>query len=183
MILKMVNPQLEIMYPFCKNLFLSQIFIDNFVHGDLHPGNILVERIGHDDFKLVILDTGIASSLSKPENFSSVFTAVVKGDTEEVGRLFLEHSEHECKEPEEFVAEMGAIVASARQQQLSLATVDVSALLQRVFWTLRKHNVKLDASHSSVILAIMVLEGLGRSLDPEMDLIWKATPYLIKGSL
>ncbi len=36
----------------------------------------------------------------------------------------------------------------------------------------------MDASFSSVVLAVVVLEGLGRSLDPRLDLVAKAAPYL-----
>ena len=41
-----------------------------------------------------------------------------------------------------------------------------------------RHRVRMDASFSSVVLAVMVLEGLGRTLDPTLDLITKAAPYL-----
>ena len=43
--------------------------------------------------------------------------------------------------------------------------------------------MKLDGNFASVILAIMILEGLGRSLDPNMDLVWKATPYIMESKL
>lgn len=179
-------------------MILKMIFEDNFVHGDLHPGNLLVHTpptehwISVDSDKvstrqdvrpqLVVLDTGIVSSLSAVDrqNLIAVFTAIVTNDFSEVGRLFLERSDHRCQDPEAFIADMGSLVASLRADQLSLARVDVSELLRQLFDTLLRHKVKLDASFSSVILAIMVLEGLGRSLDPDIDLVSKAKPYLLK---
>lgn len=67
------------------NLYF-QVFIHNFVHGDLHPGNILVQdgRGGRGYPKLVLLDCGIATSLGRQdlENIKAVFTAIVKGEVD-----------------------------------------------------------------------------------------------------
>ena len=80
--------------PFSLSPFLSrslQLFVHNFVHGDLHPGNILVQDPNVDDPKIVLLDCGIATSLGKIdlENFHSVFTAIVRGEGAKVADLFL----------------------------------------------------------------------------------------------
>ncbi|KAJ3675645.1 hypothetical protein LUZ60_004687 [Juncus effusus] len=48
-------------------VFAEMIFIHGFVHGDPHPGNILVSSQGHGRFSLVILDHGIYRELD--ENF------------------------------------------------------------------------------------------------------------------
>ena len=71
------------------------MFEDNFVHGDLHPGNILIrgdDKDGRDgknaspERELVILDPGIVASLSDEDmtNFKAVFKAVVMGDGSQV---------------------------------------------------------------------------------------------------
>ena len=39
--------------------------------------------------------------------------------------------------------------------------------------------VKLESNFVSVVVAIGVLEGLGRRLDPDVDLIGLATPYIL----
>jgi len=70
-------------------------------------------------------------------------------------------------------------VARARKQQLCLETIDVSLLLQEVFSTLMRHHVTLDASFLSLVIAVAVVEGLGRSLDSELDLIKRAIPYVM----
>ena len=96
-----------------------------------------------------------------------------------MGREILQQSEQECQHPDQFVQEIEDIVMKARST-LSLARIDVADLLTRVFNVLQKHRVKLEANFTSVILSIMVLEGLGRTLDPEMDLLWAATPFLLQ---
>ena len=109
----------------------------------------------------------------------AVFTAVVQGDGQTVGREILQQSEQECQNPEQFIEEIEDIVIQARSK-LSLAKIDVADLLTKVFGVLRTHRVKLEPNFTSVIIAIMVLEGLGRTLDPDMDLLWAAAPFLIR---
>ena len=160
------------------------MFRDNFVHGDLHPGNLLVRRDPHTNsfLHLVVLDPGIVSTLDPTDlaNFRAVFSAVVAGNGRKVGELFLDHSQHRCSNRADFVERMERLVMTARAEQLSLSRVDVSELLSGVFALLLEHRVKLESNYTSVILAIMVLEGLGRTLDPELDLVIKAAPYLLK---
>merc|ERR1712181_77675 len=50
---------------------------------------------------------------------------------------------------------------------------------RRFFSTLMRHQVKLDASFLSLVIAVAVVEGLGRSLDSEMDLVVRAMPYVM----
>ncbi|CAL4062816.1 unnamed protein product, partial [Meganyctiphanes norvegica] len=191
---------------------LKMIFVDNFVHGDLHPGNILVQNIsdtpkavsGNVDsimmldvgdtlimdikpdpkpMRICILDCGFVASLAKQDlmNFRAVFENVVLGDGRAVGEVFLEHSNHECKDPEAFNLAMSELVGDARKNAISLGQVDVGVLLQKVLSTLQTHCIHLDSAFSAVVLAVFILEGLGRSLDSNMDILKRARPVLLTG--
>jgi len=159
------------------DMLLQMVFHDNLWHGDLHPGNLLVTPSG----QLAVLDSGITCSLNPEDraNLIDTFRAVVLSDGARVGELFLERSKHACKDRQGFIGQMQEIVAKARKQQLCLETIDVSLLLQEVFSTLMKHQVKLDASFLSLVIAVAVVEGLGRSLDSELDLVVRAMPYVM----
>ncbi|XP_049808934.1 uncharacterized aarF domain-containing protein kinase 2-like isoform X3 [Schistocerca nitens] len=179
------------------HLMSAQVFDDNFAHGDLHPGNMLVQRVASSketnsvvslitrtpstSFRLVILDCGIVASLDErgKKALRDVFTAVVNGDGKKVAELFLNHSKHGCTDTEGFKQSMDNIVKEALSKTVTLAKIQVSSLMTALFTTMINHKVKLDGSFSSVILAIMVLEGLGRSLDPTTDIVKKARPFLI----
>lgn len=168
---------------------LKMVFEDNFAHGDLHPGNILVRETESNDTKqkkswytmpflifksrpypvsIVILDCGIIASLDDRGKrcLKGVFKAVACGDGDKVGELFLNHSVHQCTNPESFKHRMNEII-------------DVSTLMTSLFSAMIEHRVKLDGSFSSIILALMVVEGLGRSLDPTLDIVQKAKPFLV----
>lgn len=62
---------------------------------------------------------------------------------------------------------------------LNLLQVDVGLLLQKVLSLLLRHRIRLESSFSTVVLAVFVLEGLGRSLDPQMDILERARPLLL----
>ncbi|VDM46883.1 unnamed protein product [Toxocara canis] len=205
---------------------LKMIFVDNFVHGDLHPGNILIrfndrqdglkdvhhapesnsligklldsikETIGwvreprvrfvenpeyDDEPTLVILDTGIAieETPSNLRNLRALFRAVVEKRGYDVGQLLLDHApQHHCRDPEQFCREIDNIVKIARSKG-SLRTMNISELLSELFSIVRRHQVSLETSFATVVLAVMVLEGFGRSLDPDLDLFQCARPYLL----
>lgn len=194
------------------DMLLKMIFVDNFVHADLHPGNILVQ--GADGLsqsqeaplqqvdvcdtllvsmtpaqcplRLVLLDAGIVAELRAADlrNFHAVFMAVAMGQGQRVAELILHHARaSECKDVERFKAEMATLVMQARKNTITLEKLQVSSLLSNVFKLLMTHKVKLESNFASIVFAIMVLEGLGRSLDPKLDILEAAKPFLLKGAV
>ncbi|XP_074727907.1 putative aarF domain-containing protein kinase 2 [Strix uralensis] len=193
------------------DMLLKMVFVDNFVHADLHPGNILVQGMARvspgckeqtaivdlcdtlvvevqpplRQLCLVLLDAGIVAELQSTDmqNFRAVFTAVVQGQGERVAELILHHARaNQCQDIERFKAEMAELVTKVRGNTIALGKLQVANLLSNVFKLLMTHKVKLESNFASIIFAIMVLEGLGRSLDPELDILEAAKPLLIKTS-
>ncbi len=56
-------------------------------------------------------------------------------------------------------------------------------MLSQVFSVLSKHRVKMESNFASILMALFVLEGLGRSLDPDLDLLERAKPVLLTAAL
>lgn len=198
------------------DIMLQMVFVNNFVHADLHPGNLLVQNIDTFFFKkqneakekednprldleemledhreisqeeeclrLVLLDCGITSSLDPDDRdkFQEVFTAVVKGEGETVADLFLSKSAvNNCKDPITFRKEMAQLVRDARQNLASISKIRVAELMHEVFEVLARHQIQLEANFATIVLAMAMLEGLGRSLNPDLDLLEKARPVLL----
>ncbi|XP_053575011.1 uncharacterized aarF domain-containing protein kinase 2 [Bombina bombina] len=194
-----------------SDMLLKMVFVDNFVHADLHPGNILVQgteqfssgnvdqttlvdmcdtlivnvRPSRCPLRLVLLDAGLVAELQEEDlqNFRAVFTAVVLGQGDRVAELILHHArDNQCRDTERFKTEMAELVNEARKNTVSLGKIQVAVLLSRVFRLMMTHKVKLESNFASIVFAILVMEGLGRCLDPDMDILEAARPLLVKSA-
>ena len=166
---------------------------------DLHPGNIIcsipsnklygASRFWPSDhqesLRMSLVDAGLVAHLSDGDrrNFIDLFSAVVKNDGGRVGKLMVERSRTgACLDVEGFSREMNKIISEVHESGLNFKKISVSALLSRVMYACYKHQVKLESKFISVVLAIGVLEGLGRRLNPDVDLMMTATPYIAKAA-
>lgn len=171
--------------------FLKMMFIDNFVHCDLHPGNVLVQTTSYpnDEYKIVFLDAGIVTKLKDRDlqNLKDLFKAVILNDGETAGRLMVERAAYErCSQVEggvdAFAKGVGEIVSDfhdRRRLGLTLGVVRIGSLLARVLDLCRIHGVEIDPAMSNVVMSTLVLEGLGRSLDPDSNLMDIALPFIL----
>lgn len=166
---------------------LKMVFQDNFIHADMHMGNIICERKPTGEYAMAMIDAGLVAELEPHDrkNFIDLFKAVVLNDGKRVGRLIIERSKNygECIDPEQFESDLQDVVSAVHAAGLSLGRIGIGALLQRVLVACYNHNVKLENKFVSVVLAIGVVEGLGRRLDPDVDILRKAAPYVIKASI
>mmetsp|Transcript_23336 Transcript_23336/g.30480 ORF Transcript_23336/g.30480 Transcript_23336/m.30480 type:complete len:540 (-) Transcript_23336:105-1724(-) len=166
--------------------FLHMTFLHNFVHGDLHPGNMLVSSQPNGELSLTLLDPGITVELGPQDrqNFLDLFSAVAQGQGIRAGTLMLERArESQCSNPEDFCEGVASIVKEARSHGLRLERIKVGKLLQEILALCCKHKVKLESNFASVIIAIGVLEGVGRDLDPNIDILQAALPIILKANL
>jgi aarF domain-containing kinase len=189
--------------------FLKMIFLDNFVHCDLHAGNVLVQtrtiqrksmkpwdflfktsNDGEQTFRqIVFLDAGIATSLSPSDqrNLIDLFRAVILNEGNQAGRLMVERARHErCSQVpggvDAFANGIEQLVAEfhdRRNQGLNLGAVRIGSLLSRVLDLCRIHGVEIDPAMASIVISTLVLEGLGRSLAPSLNLIDFALPFVL----
>ncbi len=173
------NPRIARMGLGC---FLQMIFRDGFVHADLHPGNLMVRLTGGDTeegAQIVVLDCGMVAELPPHHrrNFTEFFSAIAAGDGRRAAELMIIHAErHACPDPAKFQDEMGALLLDARSRPIQ--EIEVAAILSRILVLVRKHRIKIESAFTAVNVGIMVLEGVGRQLDPTVDLVREASPFL-----
>ena len=226
------------------------LLLDNFVHADLHPGNIMIKFIkppnatiyiqslfnhffrkagqvtnvsssenglfvpaDHSDSdriverlrqlrrspdawmaelnslhqegympEIVFIDAGLVTTLdaTNRRNFIDLFRAVAEFDGYRVGQLMVERSRSPelAIDTETFALKMQHLVLSIKRKTFSLGQIKISDLLTGVLKAVRKHHVRMEGDFINTVIAILLLEGIGRRLDPNLDLFASSLPIL-----
>jgi len=224
--------------------FLHMLLIDNFVHADLHPGNIMVrfyksktidlkelikilwsrggsngngterrapvddkvteeaiqrlrplknnaeawtnelEKLDKEGFRpqLIFIDTGLVTQLNElnRRNFLDLFRAVAEFDGYRAGHLMIERCRQPdaVLDPEVFALKMQHLVLGVKSKTFALGQIKFGDVLHEVLSMVRNHHVRLEGDFVNVVISILLLEGIGRQLDPDMDLFKSALPIL-----
>ncbi|KAF8445569.1 hypothetical protein L210DRAFT_881161 [Boletus edulis BED1] len=221
--------------------FLNMLLLDNFVHSDLHPGNIMIKftrPLATRDFarhmfntlvsrhsesnvvaqpstesdatvsklkrlnnspeewrdelqhissqgyipEVVFIDAGLVTTLNSTnrKNFLELFRAVAEFDGYRTGQLMVER----CRSPEmaidteTFALKMQHIVLNVKRKTFSLGQIKISDILKDVLKAVQRHHVKMEGDFINTVISILLLEGIGRQLDPSLDLFKSALPIL-----
>lgn len=214
------------------------LLLDNFVHSDLHPGNILVKfykpstrlllkrvvtslmkggqmpesldssdadavvdrlrklsdqptawvtelhKLAREGYQpeLVFLDAGLVTQLNERNrrNFVDLFESIAHFDGYKSGKLMIERcrSPHLAINTELFALKMQHLLLGIRKETFSLARVRISDVLHEVLHAVRQHHVKMEGDFINTVISVLLLEGIGRQLDPSLDLFSTSLPIL-----
>jgi ubiquinone biosynthesis protein len=156
-------------------IFFTQVFRDGFFHADMHPGNILVA----DDGRYVALDFGIMGTLTEADKnyLAHNFLAFFNRDYRRVAQAHLEAGWVPAEtRVDEFEAAIRAVCEPVFARPLK--EIYFGKLLLRLFQTSRRFNVEVQPQLVMLQKTLLNIEGLGRELDPDLDLWRTAKPYL-----
>jgi predicted unusual protein kinase regulating ubiquinone biosynthesis (AarF/ABC1/UbiB family) len=165
-------------------VLMKMIFEDGFVHADLHPGNIFITP----DDKIALLDLGLVGELDEPHRrgFTKFFAAWAQRDGDTMAHIMYEMSANASTttgkpiDPEAFERYRAAIIEFVgRYWGQRMGEVQVGKVLLDMLAILRRHRVRVNPTFTIVNIAIAVTEGIGKQLDPSLDLMSEAIPYFI----
>lgn len=160
-------------------IFLTQVFRDGFFHADMHPGNILVSIEPGTFGRYIALDFGIVGVLNETDKnyLAHNFIAFFRRDYKRVAET---HIESGWVPPETRVDELEAAVRACCEPIFDRPLKDISfgQVLLRLFQTSRRFNVEIQPQLVLLQKTLLNVEGLGRQLDPELDLWKTAKPHL-----
>ncbi|MFZ6800804.1 ubiquinone biosynthesis regulatory protein kinase UbiB [Undibacterium sp. Di24W] len=160
-------------------IFFTQIFRDGFFHADMHPGNILVSIEPATLGRYIALDFGIVGTLNDYDKdyLSQNFLAFFQRDYKRVAEA---HIESGWAPKETRVDELEAAVRACCEPIFDRPLKDISfgQVLLRLFQTSRRFNVEVQPQLVLLQKTLLNIEGLGRQLDPDLDLWKTAKPYL-----
>ena len=162
-------------------IFFTQVFRDGYFHGDMHPGNIQVSLEPATFGRFISLDFGIVGTLTEidKEYLAQNFSAFFRRDYKRVAELHIES---------------GWVPASTRVDELEsairaccepyfdrpLKEISLGLVLMRLFQTSRRFHVEIQPQLVLLQKTLLNIEGLGRDLDPDLDLWSTAKPFLEK---
>ena len=160
-------------------IFFTQVFRDGFFHADMHPGNIFVATEGERRGRYIALDFGIMGTLTDVDKnyLAQNFLAFFNRDYTRVAQAHLEAG---WVPPETRIDEFEAAIRAVCEPIFSrpLKEIYFGRLLLRLFQTSRRFNVEVQPQLVLLQKTLLNIEGLGRQLDPELDLWKTAKPYL-----
>ncbi|QPF75082.1 ubiquinone biosynthesis regulatory protein kinase UbiB [Roseateles sp. DAIF2] len=160
-------------------IFFTQVFRDGFFHADMHPGNIQVSLDPATFGRYVALDFGIIGTLTETdkEYLAQNFIAFFQRDYKRVAEL---HIASGWVPPETRVDELESAVRAVCEPHFDRPLKDISLgqVLMRLFQTSRRFNVEIQPQLVLLQKTLLNIEGLGRQLDPELDLWATAKPFL-----
>jgi len=156
-------------------IFFTQVFRHGFFHADMHPGNIFVAADG----RYIALDFGIVGSLTDiDKHYLAVnFLAFFNRDYRRVATA---HIESGWVPRETRVEELEAAVRTVCEPifEKPLSQISFGLVLLRLFEISRRFNVEIQPQLVLLQKTLLNIEGLGRQLDPDLDLWATAKPFL-----
>ena len=160
-------------------VFYTQVFRDNLFHADMHPGNILVDVSEPENAHYIALDFGIVASLTQQDLYyiSENFLALFNRNYFRVAFLHVEAgwvpADTRIDELEASVRAVGEPAFSRPLSEVSFGEVMLK-LIQVAY------RFKLDIQPQLIMLqkTLLNIEGLGRDLYPELDVLATSKPAL-----
>jgi ubiquinone biosynthesis protein len=160
-------------------IFFTQVFRDGFFHADMHPGNIQISIEPATFGRYIALDFGIVGTLTDNDRdyLAQNFLAFFRRDYKRVAELHLESG---WVPGETRVDALESAIRTVCEPLFDRPLKDISLgqVLLRLFQTSRRFNVQIQPQLVLLQKTLLNVEGLGRQLDPELDLWSTAKPFL-----
>ena len=160
-------------------IFFNQVFRDGFFHADMHPGNIQVSLDPATFGRYIALDFGIIGTLTEYDKdyLAQNFIAFFRRDYKRVAEL---HVESGWVPPGTRIDELEAAVRTVCEPYFDrpLKEISLGQVLMRLFQISRRFNVSIQPQLVLLQKTLLNVEGLGRDLDPDLDLWSTARPFL-----
>lgn len=155
---------------------LRQILDYGFFHGDPHPGNLLVI----DKKKVGFLDCGMVGQLDERlrENLMLLVAAGIRRDTEVLADILIEMDAlpEEDLDRQRFLKEASLFLD--RYYRLPLKRIRLSSIIEEATELINRFKIQIPSDLLMVGKALITLEGIGRSLDPDFDAVATAEPFI-----
>ena len=165
---------------------LRQVFCDGRFHADPHGGNLLLL----EDGRLGLIDLGLTGELRPGDRklIARAVKALLARDRDALLRTLLDFGTTPADfEIAAFRADIEGVLGAHQNRVAPRAAGDggdpspgLEGLVDDLFGVTGRHGVHLPTSTTLLIKTLVTIEGVARSLDPEINVAGKALPILIQ---
>ena len=160
-------------------IFYEQVFRDNFFHADAHPGNIWVDPSRLEEPRFIALDFGIMGSLPETDQYflAQNFIALFERDYARIAQL---HVEAGWMPAHLRIDELEAAIRTVCEPYFTrpLSQISLADLVVKLFRTAQRFELTLQPQLILLQKTLLNIEGVGRLLDPDIDIWAVAHPVL-----
>jgi len=157
-------------------LVAEQIFVHRFFHADPHPGNLMVS-----EGKIVFLDFGIVGKISKEDRNSllKLVYYVAHKDEEKAAEYVIKLAKITDESELDLLKKESADIISTYLYQ-PLKNINLQSFFEDLIRVMRKYKVYFKEDQYLLAKTIITYEGVGKSLDPDFNVIESLKPYVTK---
>ena len=160
-------------------VFYIQVFRDNFFHADAHAGNIWVDATRKDNPRFIALDFGIVGQLPARDQYylAENFMAIFQRDYRRIAEL---HVEAGWMPANIRIDELEAACRSVCEPYFTrpLSEISLAEVMVKLFRTAQRYQLTLQPQLILLQKTLLNVEGVGRLLDPRLDIWAVAQPVL-----
>jgi aarF domain-containing kinase len=157
---------------------------DNYVHGDLHGGNLMAA----DDGSLAVFDAGLTCKLQPDiaQPFGYFLQAMCTGNTDRVVEKLVLFNEVPLDriDLQQFHADMHALVkehvGDSGMHSPDGKPINMGEMVGSILQVMQKHKMRLRGDIAVTIMTMALSEGLIRQLDPDFDVVRNSLPYFVR---
>lgn len=155
--------------------FLKMVLRDGFFHGDPHPGNVMIMA----DNVICLLDYGMVGRLDAElkEYLADILLAIVRREVDEVISLLLYSGEiTDSLNIRALKRDLSEFIDS--YYEIPLQEVEVGRMLLEFLEIITTYHIKFQPDLMLLAKALVVIEGMGRALDPQFDMVSHLRPFM-----
>lgn len=158
-------------------VFVSQILDYGFFHADPHAGNILIKKDG----KVVFIDFGAVGQIqpNEKEILEQLIVAFVSKNAPKIVKNLKKMAiSYEIPDDKAFQNDVEDVLNFVHKS--SLKNIDVAKLVHKMTDTLKKNRINMPDYLYLLLKGIILIEGVGRSINPELDIVKSLQPFTKK---
>ncbi len=176
-LLKQEGSDLKLVAERGTNLIMEQIFVHGFFHADPHPGNIFILP----DNVICFLDFGMMGRLSRQnrEDFTDLMLYIVERNERRVTESVLKLTDHYGEVDRDALSRDLSEMLD-RYLYLPLKQLEAGKILQELLELVSRHRIYFKPNLYLMMKALTTVEGVGQMLDPELELIKLAEPFMMR---